>query len=172
MGRVIDVMRVVAVAAFVLGLGFLIAPTRVGVAPLALPALGADTMMTAAPVPADSLTEDIILYNLFSPSRSAPSRRYAAQSAGGAMEPDESNPSGSSSGGFSPSLIGTAVSDRPGETRALLQLIASDPTPRLYAVGDRAGGYSVVSIDARAVVLNGPRGRVVLRLPDNEESHS
>ncbi len=77
-----------------------------------------------------------------------------------------------SSGGFAPVLIGTAVSERPGETRALLQLLESDPTPRLYGVGDRAGGFTVVSIDARAVVLNGPRGRVVLRLPENEESHS
>ena len=73
---------------------------------------------------------------------------------------------------FTPELIGTAVSSKPGETKALLRLLASDPTPRLYAVGDRAGGYSVVSIDARAVVLSGARGRVVLRLPENEENHS
>lgn len=172
MGRMTDVMRVIAVMAALLGLGFMIAPTSVDVAPLALPALGADTMMTPARVPADSITEDIILYNLFSPSRTAPSRRYTTQSVvnpGGA--PDESGTMAPSSG-FSPVLIGTAVSEKPGETRALLQLLASDPTPRLYAVGDRAGGFSVVSIDSRAVVLNGPRGRVVLRLPENEESHS
>ena len=81
-------------------------------------------------------------------------------------------PSPSVGAGFTPELIGTAVSERPGETRALLRLLANDATPRLYSVGDRAGGYSVVSIDARAVVLSGPRGRVVLRLPENEESHS
>ena len=170
MGRLTDVMRVIAVVAALLGLGFMVAPTTVDVAPLALPAHSADTMMTPARVSADSITEDIILYNLFSPSRTAPSRRYTTQSVvnqGGA--PDESV---APSTGFSPVLIGTAVSERPGETRALLQLLANDPTPRLYAVGDRAGGYSVVSIDSRAVVLNGPRGRVVLRLPENEESHS
>ena len=172
MGRMTDVMRLVAVLAFVVGLGFMLAPTDVDVAPLPLPAHSADTMMTPARLSADSITEDIILYNLFSPSRTAPSRRYTAQSvvnSGGA--PDD-NPSAAPYSGFSPVLIGTAVSDKPGETRALLQLLANDPTPRLYAVGDRAGGYSVVSIDARAVVLNGPRGRVVLRLPENEESHS
>ena|SRR5687768_14429798 len=172
MGRITDIMRVIAVAAALLGLGFLLAPTNVDVAPLALPAHGADTMMSPARVQADSLTEDIILYNLFSPSRAAPSRRYTAQSVAGGSAPDDNNESVSPSSGFSPVLIGTAVSERPGETRALLQLLATDPTPRLYGVGDRAGGYSVVSIDARAVVLNGPRGRVVLRLPENEESHS
>ena len=171
MGRTIDLMRLIAVVAFLLGLGFMVAPTNVDVAPLALPAHNADSIMSPARVQADSITEDIILYNLFSPSRTAPSRRYTAQSVAGGGVPDE-NVSAPPGSGFSPVLIGTAVSERPGETRALLQLLANDPTPRLYAVGDRAGGYSVVSIDARAVVLNGPRGRVVLRLPENEESHS
>lgn len=172
MGRMTDVMRVIAVAAALLGLGFVVAPTNVDVAPLAAPAYNPDTMMDPASVPADSITEDIILYNLFSPSRTAPARRYTAQAVAGGSVPDDDDESTAPSSGFSPVLIGTAVSDRPGETRALLQLLATDPTPRLYGVGDRAGGYSVVSIDARAVVLNGPRGRVVLRLPENEESHS
>ena len=172
MGRMNDVMRVIAVVAGLLGLGFMVAPTDVEVTPLALPEYGADTMMTPARVQADSITEDIILYNLFSPSRTAPARRYTAQSVAGGGAPDENDYSSAPSSGFSPVLIGTAVSERPGETRALLHLLATDPTPRLYGVGDRAGGYSVVSIDARAVVLNGPRGRVVLRLPENEESHS
>jgi hypothetical protein len=171
MGRLTDVLRVIAVAAVLLGFGFMVAPTDVDVVPLALPEHSADTMMSPARLPADSITEDIILYNLFSPSRTAPSRRYTAQSVASGGAPDE-NASASPYSGFSPVLIGTAVSERPGETRALLQLLASDPTPRLYAVGDRAGGYSVVSIDARAVVLSGPRGRVVLKLPENEESHS
>jgi hypothetical protein len=78
----------------------------------------------------------------------------------------------STTSSFMPELIGTMVSEKPVDTRALLRLLASDPTPRLYAVGDKAGGYSVVSIDARSVVLSGPRGRVVLRLPENEENHS
>ena len=160
MGRMTDVMRVIAVAAVLLGLGFMVAPTKIGVTRLALPQHVADsTMASPARVQADSITEDIILYNLFSPSRTAPSRRYSAQSVSSSgAAPDENNEAAPSSG-FSPVLIGTAVSDRPGETRALLQLLATDPTPRLYAVGDRAGGYSVVSIDARAVVL----GRLAIR---------
>ena len=171
MGRMTDFMRVIAVAAVLLGVAFMVAPTNVDVAPLALPEPGVDTMMSPARVQADSITEDIILFNLFTPSRTAPARRYTAPSVAGGGMPDE-NESATPYGGFSPVLIGTAVSDKPGETRALLQLLATDPTPRLYGVGDRAGGYRVVSIDARAVVLNGPRGRIVLRLPENEESHS
>ena len=174
MDRMTDIMRVIAFAAVLVGLGFMVAPTSSAVTPLALAEHSPDsTMLSSARLQADSLTEDIILYNLFSPSRTAPSRRYSAQSVSstGAV-PDENNDSASPSSGFSPVLVGTAVSDQPGATRALLQLLATDPTPRLYAVGDRAGGYSVVSIDARAVVLTGPRGRVVLRLPENEESHS
>jgi hypothetical protein len=173
MNRIVDVLRVIALAGFLAGVALLFAPVRNSVDPLPLPepasvsALPLDTRANA-----DSLTEDIILYNLFSPSRIAPSRRYAATGGGDQGQVPDANESMSPSAGFSPVLMGTAVSARPGETRALLQLIASDPTPRLYAVGDRAGGYSVVSIDARAVVLTGPRGRVVLRLPENEENHS
>ena len=168
------VMRAVAVAFFLLGVLLLFAPTSTDVAPRAVPESSA---LAATPAEgraaADSLAEDIILYNLFTPSRTAPTRRYAGPNvaAAGGMTDVNGEPS-SPAAGFMPVLIGTAVSERPGETRALLQLIASDPTPRLYGVGDRAGGYSVVSIDARSVVVTGPRGRVVLRLPENEENHS
>lgn len=173
MGRLTVIMRMIALAAGLLGLAFMVAPTTVGVTRLKLPEQVVDPAISfPARARADSITEDIILYNLFSPSRTAPSRRYSAQSVAGGEAPGENDESMAPSSGFSPVLVGTAVSERPGETRALLQLLATDPTPRLYGVGDRAGGYSVVSIDARAVVLNGPRGRVVLRLPENEESHS
>lgn len=172
--RVSDALRWLGVLGLVSGTGFLLAPASAKVESMAIPAL-ADSV----PIPvlersrSDSLTEDIILYNLFSPSRSAPSRRYAAGTAAGVdANPEGSPPSPSLAGGFTPELIGTAVSERPAETRALLRLLPADPAPRLYAVGDRAGGYTVVSIDARAVVLSGPRGRVVLRLPENEENHS
>ena len=172
MERASDVLRVIAIVAALAGVGLLIAPVNNDVEPL--PWLDAAPVTTTASntrAHADSLAEDIILYNVFSPSRSAPTRRYAGANTN-EEAPDVSDGSLASSPSFSPVLIGTAVSERPGETRALLQLLASDPTPRLYGVGDRAGGFSVVSIDARAVVLNGPRGRVILRLPENEESHS
>lgn len=173
MERAFGVSRIVTVTALLAGLGFLVAPADTRVDRLEAP--GLDSLAIASGVSrvsADSLVEDIILYNLFSPTRAAPDRRMV-----GTASPDQSGMSepgdpGASSGGFTPELIGTAVSAKPGETKALLRLLDSDPAPRLYAVGDRAGGYSVVSIDPRSVVLNGPRGRVVLRLPQNEENHS
>ena len=173
MHRAIVAMRVVSTLGLLAGIGFLLAPSGNDVEPFAIGVL-ADSVpiLVVSNSSADSLTEDIILYNLFAPSRTAPARRYASASAtdDGAMDPN--TPPASVSSGFTPELIGTAVSERGGETRALLRLLANDPAPRLYGVGDRAGGYSVVSIDARVVVLSGPRGRVVLRLPENEENHS
>jgi hypothetical protein len=172
MTRTIDVMRWLTVIGLVTGVGFLLAPVNADVEPLAVGVL-ADSVPVSAitQTGADSLTEDIILYNLFAPSRTAPSRRY---SVGNAATQDASTDMNaqSTTSSFMPELIGTMVSEKPADTKALLRLLASDPTPRLYAVGDKAGGYSVVSIDARSVVLSGPRGRVVLRLPENEENHS
>ena len=167
MHRAIDSMRWLTVLGLVAGIGFLLAPVNAKVEPFEVGVL-ADSVSFAATsgTGVDSLTEDIILYNLFAPSRTAPSRRYSAASG---SNPENDTPSPPMGGSFTPEIIGTAVSARPGETRALLRLLASDPTPRLYAVGERAGGFTVVSIDARSVVLSGPRGRVVLRLPENEE---
>jgi hypothetical protein len=66
-------------------------------------------------------------------------------------------------GGDIPALFGTMIS--PDGAQALLHLDPTSAEPRLYRVGDRAGRYRVLRIDEREVTLNGPRGRVVLRLP-------
>ena len=66
-----------------------------------------------------------------------------------------------------PVLLGTVVGGR--GTQALLQLDPLSGPARLYAVGDRDGGYLVVSIAPRSVVLAGPRGRVTLRLDPQED---
>lgn len=174
MHRATDALRWVSVLALIAGISFLFAPTSATVAPVAInPSVDSVIADANTRSRADSLTEDIILYNLFSPSRSAPSHRTTAMNS--ATGQDARMADGSATGfssGFRPELIGTATSEKPGETRALLRLLANDATPRLYAVGDQAGGYSIISIDARSVVLNGPRGRVVLRLPENEENRS
>ena len=54
-------------------------------------------------------------------------------------------------------------------TLALLQLDPFAGAPRLYAVGDRDGAYRVIAIAPRSVILAGPRGRVTLRLDQEEE---
>ena len=171
MQRLIDAMRWVTVFGLIAGIGFLLAPTNTNIDPFEVGVLADSVPTVTAKAGADSLTEDIILYNLFAPSRTAPSRRYTA---GNAAAPDagaDVNAQAMTSS-FMPELIGTMIAEKPADSRALLRLLASDPSPRLYAVGDKAGGYTVVSIDARSVVVSGSRGRVVLRLPEHEENHS
>ena len=179
MGRAYDVMRVLTIVGLLAGVAFLFGPSDTDVAPLPLPD---PATFSSAPndarAHADSLSEDIILHNLFSPSRSAPSGRYRGPGMTGGQDADAGGMYGASGGeamataSFTPTLVGTAISERPGATRALLVLSSADPTPRLYAVGESAGGYRVVSIEARSVELAGPRGRVVLRLPQDMEDNS
>lgn len=177
MRRLSDVMRLVGMAGLLAAIAFRFAPTGTDVAALDLPQSSAlPAVVPGARAAADSLAEDIILHNLFSASRTFPTRRYSATGAAmpggdmGTTDPAQAGGDVPAGSGFTPALVGTAVSDRPEETRALLQLDPADPTPRLYSVGDRAGGYRVVSIEPRAVVLAGPRGRVVLRLPEEDLS--
>jgi hypothetical protein len=118
---------------------------------------------------ADSLAEEIVLANIFSATRTPPPSRYTppevADSAAGMLSEPTEEPVAAEAG-FTPVLFGTMVG---AEARALLQLDALATAPRLYATGERDGGYRVVSIAPREVVLAGPRGRVVLRLPQPEE---
>jgi hypothetical protein len=51
-----------------------------------------------------------------------------------------------------------------GDATALLRLDARLSEPRLYRVGDSAGGYRVAEIADRSVTLTGRGGRMVLRL--------
>jgi hypothetical protein len=60
-----------------------------------------------------------------------------------------------------PHLYGTMHG---AESTALLRLDAGVSEPRIYRVGDRAGGYRVAEIAERSVALIGPGGRVVLKL--------
>ena len=61
-----------------------------------------------------------------------------------------------------PHLYGTMLG--PVESTALLRLDARVSEPRLYRVGENAGGYRVAEIADRSVTLVGRSGRVVLRL--------
>ena len=119
--------------------------------------------------------ERVIRTDIFSPRRSAPPRRYVLgdttqdadvaptdmASAPLAGEPVDSA-SASTANDAVPHLYGTMLGAA-GAT-ALLKLDASVSEPRLYRVGDRAGGYRVVEIGDRQVTLTRSGGRVVLRL--------
>ena len=66
-----------------------------------------------------------------------------------------------------PRLYGTMLG--PTESTALLRLDGRIAAPRLYRVGDRAGGYRVAEISERSVALVGPSGRLVLRLAQPDQ---
>jgi hypothetical protein len=128
-------------------------------------------------VPDDSTAaERFVLANVFSARRTPPMSRYTppesgSDSTGGMMS--DSAMAGSPidslmmTEGAVPGLFGTVTT--PEGARALLFLDPSLDGPRLYAVGDGAAGYRVVSIEPRVVIVRGPQGRVVLRMPDKEE---
>lgn len=115
---------------------------------------------------------EIAMANVFDASRTPPSRRYlppefgvdsaAGMVDGGPPEPDSMTMEGSEF----PRLYGTVL--LASGSKALLHLDASDFGPRLYSVGDRDGGYKVISISPRSVVLAASQGQLILRL-DNEE---
>jgi hypothetical protein len=124
----------------------------------------------------------VVRTNVFSPRRAAPSRRYsfgdpppepelgvdaglAVASEGVSMTMDSAT--ASTAADVVPHLYGTMLG--PADSTALLRLDARVNEPRLFRVGDRAGGYRVVGISDRAVTLMGPTGRVVLRLPRPEQ---
>jgi len=129
----------------------------------ALPQLGAGD-----PV----LAEDVVLANIFSGRLAPPTTRYAPpdaamDSSGGAVADPSVAPELPEAPAGEPMLLGTVVGVR--GTLALLQLDPFAGAPRLYAVGDRDGAYRVIAIAPRSVILAGPRGRVTLRLDQEEE---
>jgi hypothetical protein len=167
-------LNVVTIVALATGVAFLFAPAGGSTTPGAMPA---SAVVVDAPAGArayaDSLAEDIIFHNLFAPSRSAPPRRYAGPGSAGGPEPDDVRmPETGVGAGFTPVLHGTVVSDQPERAKVLLQLDPTDASPRLYGIGEGARGYTVLSIEPRSVTLRGPRGRVVIRLPENREDNS
>jgi hypothetical protein len=171
-------LNVVAAALGIAGAALLLAPPASGVAPEPLAFVpSGDRAMRPVDAKADSLTEEIVLANIFSPSRTAPLKRVmppelAGDSANGMISDTTAvsggdTPPGPATDGSVPSLYGTIVG--PSGTQALLQLDAAAPSPRLYNVGDKAGGYRIIAIAPREVTLAGPRGRVVLRMKQQEE---
>jgi len=166
----------------VAGILLLVIPSRVpgGRADYALASSGAtaDTVRQAA---ADlGAAERVVRTDIFSSRRSAPSRRYvfgettaepdAAASEAPSAPPLAGEPMDSTTASIAndavPHLYGTMLGV---ESTALLRLDAHVSDPRLYRVGDRAGGYRVAEIGDRSVTLVGPGGRVVLRLKQPDE---
>ena len=135
-----------------------------------------------APAPDLAAADRVVKTDIFSPRRSAPARRstFGETAPEPGASPADSMANASPIGGETadsssastatdavPHLYGTMLG--PAASTALLRLDATAPEPRLYRVGDRAGGYRVVEIGDRTVTLAGPNGRVVLRLKQPDE---
>jgi hypothetical protein len=171
-------LNVTALAVVLVGVLLLVLPSTTSLPAVALPVPAVDDSSVGRPAPAvaDSLAEEIVLANLFSPTRSPPLRRVmppelAGDSVNGMLadrnDPDSTESAAADTMPAIPRLYGTMVGL--DGARALLHLDASSAGPVLYGVGESAGGYRVLSITPREVTLAGPRGRTVLRLPLKEE---
>jgi len=166
------VLLLVAGLSSVIGALFLVLPPALGrptPAPLLTDVPGALPHLDAGdPV----LAEDVVLANVFSARRAPPTTRYAPpdatmDSSGGALADPSAESELPDTATGEPMLLGTVVGVH--GTQALLQLDPFAGSPRLYAVGDRDGAYRVIAIAPRSVILAGPRGRVTLRLDQEEE---
>ncbi len=176
--RLVPMLKVMTAVGALVTLVALLWPTRVQVTPLppVLAAVGApDTQLVVI----DTLTgEAIIDANIFSPARQRPgARTMPSVGAGMAERADDTFDPGAdtvvdevmATDGLAPRVEDAVprlygVVDGAGGPQALLRLERARPGATLYREGDRAGGYRVRRIDADHVVLDGPRGGLVLRL--------
>jgi len=155
------------------GVALAVMPTDGHVDPLPVSLAPLPASLPGNAAVADSLAEEIVLANVFAGDRTPPATRYTPpELAGGGDPPDmaAAPPGGeapSMSGALEPLLFGTIVRDT--GSLALLQFDHASAGPRLYRAGDREGSWRVVSIAPREVVLAGPAGRLVLRLPTPED---
>lgn len=166
----------IAIVATMAGVVFLLLPVRMS--DRVDPAIPSAASVMADPASGtDSLAaEEVVMANIFSSKRSPPSTRYqptadsmaasggAGDAAAVAMEQTGDAPASSG-----PVLFGTVVGVNGAPSRALLLLDVSKNAPRLYAEGERDGGYRVVSISPRTVVLSSVSGRTTLRLDPEEK---
>lgn len=169
--RLRPILLAIAVLSALAGVAFLALPPALGGVPAEpIPSDGKPVMPQLQPGNA-ALAEDLVLANAFSPRRSPPTSRYtppeASLDSSGGMLADSLPGDPSESPVAAPLLLGTVVGAQ--GRLALLQLDPFAGAPRLYAEGERDGGYRVVSVAPRAVVLAGPRGRLTLRLDPQEE---
>ena len=149
----------------------------------------APVIPTPKSVPASPPTESAMMQlagqivdgNVFSSTRRAPTARFVPPGSEPAGAPviRAAMIDGATSGNMvnaapdSPRLFGIVAQD--GRRRALLQLPGADSVPKLLDIGDRRGGYRVVSISDDRVVLATSTGSRTLRLvsrtsPDSLEN--
>jgi hypothetical protein len=169
--RLRPALLLVAALSALVGLAFLLLPPALGGVPATpVPSDGKPVLPRLDP-PDSTLAEALVLANAFSARRAPPTTRYAppegSLDSSGGMLADPLGGDTTAVSDAAPLLLGTVVGTR--GRMALLQLDPFAGAPRLYAEGERDGGYRILSIAPRAVVLAGPRGRLTLRLDPQEE---
>lgn len=177
--RLVLGLNAATVLLVVAGILLLVVPLPVPTA-RAIAATGASAMMPDSVRPAaaadPSAADRVIRTDIFSPRRSAPPQRYVFGET--AQEPEVAptdmtvapalagealdSTTASTANDAVPHLYGTMLGV--GDATALLRLDARVSEPRLYRIGDSAGGYRVAEIADRSVTLMGRSGRRVLRL--------
>ncbi|MFN8581016.1 MAG: hypothetical protein U0163_08595 [Gemmatimonadaceae bacterium] len=161
-------LRLVAAGAALFGVAHFVRPPMRAGAPAPLADRAGAVALPAQGATADSLATEIALANVFSSSRTPPRRRYTPPDSASTQEAPADAPPDSIVSASVPALLGTVVRED-GVMLALMQLNPTTAGPRVYRVGDRDGGYRVVAIAPREVVLQGPAGRRVLRLTFSRE---
>ncbi len=159
---------VFAAIIFVMGLGFWVwNPEPPNGAPKDLGPRSAPTATVTAGREGQVDIPGIVAANIFSATRSAPSRRYDPGSlegpdvSGGA--PDMAMQSAPQVA--LPQLFGTVLS--PAGAMALMQGDSSDGPGRLFREGDRIGPFRIVKVKTNSVIVSGPSGRVEIPVERN-----
>src|SRR5262245_10264114 len=113
---------------------------------------------------AASAADAVVAGNIFSPSRTPPARRYNPTEPDESVEvaPPEPETTDVNEAERVPHLYGVVMG--PAGATALLRLDPAIPDAQIYREGDKAGRYTVVKINERSVILDGPTGRIELRL--------
>ena len=162
MRRATRALHTIAVALGLVGLTLWIVPAPASPMPAAPPITKPDSASPDLPAQQHDLEalQQIVGGNIFSPTRSAPPVRFTPPG----VAPAERRAAVTGTAAETPMRrYGTVV----GPAGAIA-LIAADPTIRgaeIYRVGDRVGVRRIDAITDSTVVLSGPAGRLVLRLP-------
>ena len=163
--------RALLIGAAVFGAIALVAlvwPARVSTDEMVPAGLSARASKGAARIPDQSASDAVIAGNVFSPSRAAPGRRYnPAEPEGPVVAPPQDNTDVVVSEEEAvPRLFGIVIG--PAGASALMRLDPSNPEAQIYREGDSAGRYRVLKINEQSVLLQGPSGRIELRLQRSE----
>ena len=153
----------IAAVLFLFGISLRVLPVRVTAGDAAAPVmLSSETAAVLAQEPEATppAFDGIVQANVFSRERTPPGQRYV---------PDElRRPAVSST---TPAraerrlrLYGVVVG--PAESQALIDADPRIPGAELYRVGDSVAGLRLVSIGGSSAVLEGPDGRIVLKLSE------